>query len=151
MKNVDERGFVFVTHFSSRKGMEIASNPRVALVFHWDVLGRQVRIEGTAETVSEKESDDLFATRPRENQLSSAASPQSTVITLEVLDRRFEKLHSEYDGKNVPRPVSWGGYRIRPDRMEFWQHRFARLNDRIVYIRGGNPVRPQWKKLRLAP
>jgi len=149
LKSVDERGFVFVSNYLSRKGREIEANPVGSLVFHWPTLERQVRVEGTLLRTSAEESDRLFAARGRDNQLSSAASPQSEVITLEELNRRYNDLERIYDGSSVPRPSHWGGYRLRPLRMEFWQHRFARMNDRIVYI--WNAGKNAWDRMRLAP
>ena len=148
MKSMDARGIVFVTSYDSRKGRDLEENPRGALVFHWPALIRQVRLEGPVERTSPEESDALFAARPRENQLSSAASEQSTVTTLGELNRRYEELERLYRGSPVPRPPRWGGYRLRPERMEFWQHRFARMNDRVEYVQ----ERPGlWHRRRLAP
>jgi pyridoxamine 5'-phosphate oxidase len=149
LKSVDHRGFVFVTNYSSRKGKEIESNPVGSLVFHWPTLERQVRIEGTITRTSAEESDRLFAARARDNQLSSAASPQSEAITLEELDRKYNDLDRTYAGSTVPRPAHWGGYRLKPLRMEFWQHRFARMNDRILYV--WNDGKKAWDRVRLAP
>jgi pyridoxamine 5'-phosphate oxidase len=148
LKELDERGLTFVTNYDSRKGRELEENPLAALVFHWAAMGRQVRVEGFVEKVSAAESDALFAARPRENQLSSAASPQSEITTLEELDLRYDELLRRYEGVPVPRPPGWGGYRLLPGRMEFWQHRFARMNDRIEYARDAQGA---WKKRRLAP
>ncbi len=148
LKNLEKGGFTFVTNYQSRKGGELAENPRAALVFYWAGMGRQVRVEGTVEEVSAAESDALFAARPRENQLSSAASHQSAVTTLAELDLLYEELRRRYEGLPVPRPPRWGGYRVVPERMEFWQHRFARMNDRIEYIRGSGGA---WTLRRLAP
>lgn len=149
LKRVDSGGFVFVSNYLSRKGKEIEANPVGTLVFHWPTLERQVRIEGTIARTSPEESDRLFAARARDHQLSSAASPQSEVITLAELDRRYNDLDRTNAGRPVPRPDHWGGYRLRPLRMEFWQHRFARMNDRILYVwHEGSHV---WEKMRLAP
>ncbi len=123
-------------------------NPNAALVFFWAELNRSVRIEGGVEQISTSESDAYFASRDRDGQLSSVTSSQSEVIeSREMLDRKFEKLKSEFNGKQIPRPEHWGGYRLVPARMEFWQARFARLNDRVEYLResGG------WVKRRLQP
>ena len=149
LKKADEHGFVFVSNYLSRKGKEIEGNPEGALIFHWPTLARQIRIEGTLSRTSDKESDELFAARARDHQLSSVASPQSAVITLEELDRRYAAAERHFEGKSVPRPAHWGGYRLRPRQMEFWQHRFARMNDRVVYVRRkeGSP----WERMRLAP
>ncbi|HEX9006040.1 MAG TPA: pyridoxamine 5'-phosphate oxidase [Bacteroidota bacterium] len=148
LKNLEKGGFTFVTNYESRKGLELAENPRAALVFYWAGMGRQVRAEGLVEEVSAEESDALFAARPRDNQLSSAASHQSQVTTLAELDLRYEELKRQYEGHTIPRPPRWGGYRVLPERMEFWQHRFARMNDRIEYLRGPGG---EWTIRRLAP
>jgi pyridoxamine 5'-phosphate oxidase len=149
LKRVDHRGFVFVTNYGSRKGKEIAANPRGTLVFHWPIVERQVRIEGTITQTSALESDELFSARAREHQLSSLASPQSEVISLEELDRRYASLDQEFAHGPVPRPPQWGGYLLVPQQMEFWQHRFARMNDRVLYVREDS--RGGWSKMRLAP
>lgn len=148
MKTADARGFTFFTNYESRKGRELAENPRAALIFYWEDLGRQVRVEGTVEKVPAEESDAYFDTRPLENKLSSMASPQSEPVTREELDRRYEALKSRYVTGHVPRPEQWGGYRVSPERMEFWQRRFARLNDRVAYERQKDG---SWKIMRLAP
>ena len=148
MKIVDDRGFTFFTNYRSRKGRELAENPRAALIFYWEALGRQVRIEGTAEKIPGAESDAYFDSRPLENKLSSLASPQSEPVTREELDRRYDELKRQYGGRPVLRPTHWGGYRVRPDRMEFWQRRFARMNDRVAYQRRRDG---SWEMMRLAP
>lgn len=148
MKIVDDRGFIFFTNYRSRKGRELAENPRAALIFYWEALGRQVRIEGTAEKIPGAESDAYFDSRPLENKLSSLASPQSEPVTREELDRRYDELKRQYGGRPVLRPTHWGGYRVRPDRMEFWQRRFARMNDRVAYQRRRDG---SWEMMRLAP
>jgi len=149
LKNSDQRGFVFFTNSQSRKGNELAANPNAALVFFWAALNRSVRIEGRIESVSAGESDSYFASRNREAQLSSVTSSQSEVIrSRELLDERYEELKREFEGKNIPRPPHWGGYRLVPSRIEFWQARFARLNDRVEYERQTGSV---WVKRRLQP
>jgi pyridoxamine 5'-phosphate oxidase len=148
LKEFDERGFVFFTGYVSRKSAELDGNPRAALLFYWDPLGRQVRIEGGVERVTDAESDDYFATRPRGAQLAAAASRQSAVLSgREELDGRVAALEREHAGKDVPRPDHWGGYRLLPETYEFWQHREDRLHDRLRYRRhdGG------WVVERLSP
>lgn len=149
LKGVDEEGFVFYTNYVSRKGRELARNPRAALLFHWQVMERQVRIEGMVERVSDAESDAYFRTRPRESQISAIASPQSEYIaSREDLERMHGEIEKKFGKGEIPRPAHWGGYRLKPIRIEFWQGREARLHDRIVYERqsGG-----KWIMSRLAP
>ncbi|HXQ58492.1 MAG TPA: pyridoxamine 5'-phosphate oxidase [Acidimicrobiales bacterium] len=148
MKGFDERGFVFHTHYDSRKARELAANPVAALLFHWAPLGRQVRIEGTIEKVSAEESDRYFETRPRGGQIGAHASQQSQPIARrDLLDQRVAELSETYEGRPVPRPESWGGFRLRPESFEFWQNRDDRLHDRIRYTRAGN----SWSMVRLQP
>ena len=147
-KGVDERGFVFFTNYTSRKGEELALNPFGALVFFWNGLNRQVRIEGSLHLLSPKESDEYFASRPRESQIGALTSPQSKVIPdRDLLDRSYEENERRYGGKPVPRPAHWGGYTLSPSRIEFWQGRDARLHDRIEYLLQSNV----WVIRRLAP
>jgi pyridoxamine 5'-phosphate oxidase len=149
LKGADEQGFVFFTGYASRKAAELDSNRRAALLFHWDSPGRQVRIEGSVERVSDEESDAYFASRPRGAQLAAAASRQSVVLGGRAeLDRRVAELEREHDGEDVPRPPHWGGYSLAPDTYEFWQHRENRLHDRLRYRRqdGGT-----WALERLSP
>ncbi len=134
LKGFDERGFVFYTNYSSRKGQQISENPRVALCFYWAALERQVRIEGVAIKTAEEESDAYFATRPRGSQLGAWASNQSSVVFGRAdLDQRFRELEANYKDRAVPRPPHWGGYRVIPVEIEFWQGRADRLHDRFVY------------------
>ena len=141
-------GFGFFTHYASRKGRELELNPRAALVFHWSPLGRQVRIEGRVRRVSALVSDRYFATRARGSQLSAASSPQSRVIAnREQLERRRAQLDRATTGRPVARPADWGGYRLVPDSIEFWQQGEHRLHDRIRYRRRGG----RWVRERLAP
>ncbi len=148
LKGFDDRGFVFYTNYEGRKGRELEENPRAALLFYWGELERQVRIEGTASRVSEEESDAYYAGRPRGSRLGALASEQSRVVgSREVLEGRIKNLEAEYEGRDVPRPAFWGGYRVEPEAMEFWQGRENRLHDRLVYRRGDGG----WKMERLQP
>ena len=134
LKGFDERGFVFYTNYSSRKGQEISENPRVSLCFYWPSLERQVRVDGVAVKTAEEESDAYFATRPRGSQLGAWASNQSAVVFGRAdLDQRFRELEANYKDRAVPRPPHWGGYRVIPVEIEFWQGRADRLHDRFVY------------------
>ena len=126
MKQADEHGFVFFTNYNSQKARELDANPQAALVFYWPQLERQVRVEGRVERISAAESDAYFKTRPRESQLGAAASPQSEVVaSREVLEQRFRELEEVYEGREVERPEHWGGYRLSPERIEFWKGRPA--------------------------
>jgi pyridoxamine 5'-phosphate oxidase len=148
LKGFDERGIVFFTNYSSRKGGELEQNPRAALLFHWPVLGRQVRVEGPVTRVAREESEAYARSRPRQSQLSALASPQSRPVPdREWLERRVEELDREHAGAELPVREDWGGYRVDPEAWEFWQHRDNRLHDRHRYERtaGG------WHVERLAP
>jgi len=148
LKSADENGFVFFTGYESRKGEELDANPRAALVFYWQPLGRQVRVEGTVERVPEEESAAYFAGRPRASRLAAWASRQSRPLgSRGELEQRYAELEREYEGRDVPLPPHWGGYRLRPDAIEFWEHRDSRLHDRVVFTR----AREGWSETRLWP
>lgn len=148
LKSFDERGFVFFTNYNSAKGKQIEAKPKAALVFFWKEVERQIRIQGDVEKVSDEESDEYFNSRPVGSRIGAWASPQSEVISSRhVLENNVEKLTSEMkDG--VPRPHHWGGYRVKPTSIEFWQGRSNRLHDRIKYNLTEDGT---WKKERLAP
>jgi len=153
LKGADDRGFVFFTNYASRKGHELASRPRAALLFFWPELERQIRIEGTVSRVDANESADYFAGRPRSSQLGAWASPQSEPIANRAeLEARFAECAERYRDESapVPCPPHWGGYRVYPDSIEFWQGRASRLHDRIRYRRTqAHPT--AWTIDRLAP
>ena len=149
LKDFDERGFVFYTNYNSQKAQELAENPQAALVFWWAELQRQVRICGWVEKVSDEESDKYFYSRPFSSRLGAWASNQSEVIeNREVLEQQLEDLQQDYYNKDVPRPPHWGGIRVIPAEIEFWQGRSSRLHDRLIYrkIEYGS-----WKIERLSP
>ena len=149
LKQVDENGFVFFTNYHSAKAQQLESNPYAALVFYWPQLDRQVRIEGKVERTSVAESAEYFQTRPRESQIGAWASPQSSVITgRDVLEERAKELEEYYRDREIECPGHWGGYRLRPDRIEFWKNRVGRLHDRILYERTADGA---WAIKRLAP
>jgi pyridoxamine 5'-phosphate oxidase len=148
LKDLDARGFVFYTNYSSRKAREMAESGRVALLFYWPSLVRQVRVEGAVEKVSEAESDTYFASRPVESRWSVYASDQSAVIeSRAALESRYDVAREMY-GDTIPRPSWWGGYRVLPDEFEFWQGRPSRLHDRLRYRRQPDGT---WRRDRLAP
>jgi len=149
LKQFDEKGFVFFGNYNSRKGKELASNSHAALVCYWSELLRQVRIEGSVEQISAEESDRYFQTRPHDSQISAHTSPQSEVVEGRAkLERLFKEAEQRYGNQSVPRPAYWGGYRLKPHRIEFWQSREARLHDRVVYVLQEDGT---WKINRLAP
>jgi pyridoxamine 5'-phosphate oxidase len=148
LKGADEHGFTFFTGYVSRKASELDANPQAALLFHWQALGRQVRVEGRVERVSPGESDEYFATRPRGAQLAAAASRQSSVLGGRgELDERVAELARSHADGEVPRPEHWGGYRLVPESYEFWQHRDDRMHDRFRY----RPRGSGWTVERLSP
>ena len=148
LKSYDHRGFVFYTNYHSRKGRELDQNSRVSLLFYWPAVARQVRIEGRVEKVSQEESDQYFASRPLGSRIGAWASEQSRPVEKrELLEKRFEEF-SEKFGDNVPRPPHWGGYRVKPVTIEFWQGRDNRLHDRLRYSRQDDG---SWLIERLAP
>jgi pyridoxamine 5'-phosphate oxidase len=152
LKGYDERGFVFFTNYSSRKGRELEANPRAALLFYWDPLGRQVRIEGHTGRTSAEESTAYARSRPRGSQLSALASPQSQVIaSRRELEEHVADLAELYGDTEVPVPDAWGGFRLSPDSFEFWQHREDRLHDRLVYTVDSDGDVVRWRLQRLAP
>jgi pyridoxamine 5'-phosphate oxidase len=147
-KDFGERGFKFHTGHGSRKARELAENARGALLFYWAPVGRQVRIEGPVARLGHDESDEYFRTRPRGGQLAAWASAQSEVIgSREKLEARVAELEREFEGRDVPLPPHWGGYRLEPEVWEFWQHRHSRLHDRFRYRRDGDA----WAIDRLSP
>ncbi len=140
LKEFDERGFAFYTNYRSRKALQLEENPRAAMVIHWSPLGRQVRIEGRVEKITAEESDRYFSSRPRGSQLGAWASNQSSVIpTRPRLEKGLAERENEFRNREVPRPPHWGGYRLIPDRIEFWVDREDRLHDRIEFQRSASP------------
>jgi pyridoxamine 5'-phosphate oxidase len=148
LKALDERGFVFYTNYGSRKAIDLEGNPKAGLCFFWAELERQVRVEGTIEKVSRQESDTYFHQRPRQSQLAAWASMQSSPLpSRESLESQYNAREAEFEGKEVPLPPNWGGYRVIPHYLEFWQGRRNRLHDRLVYSRHGDG----WMRSRVSP
>jgi pyridoxamine 5'-phosphate oxidase len=148
LRRLDSSGLVFFTSYFSRKGRELQANPHAAVVFYWPQLERQVRVEGDVHQIPEEESDEYFASRPRGHQLGAWASEQSeTVENRELLDQRMRDYEERFEGEAVPRPHSWGGYAIVPQRIEFWQGRPSRMHDRLEFLRGQGG----WTMRRLQP
>jgi pyridoxamine 5'-phosphate oxidase len=149
VKGFDERGFVFYSNYASRKGRELTANPHAALLFYWDPLGRQVRIEGPVEHASASESAAYVRSRPRGSQLSALASPQSqTIDSRHALEQRVAELEARHGQEELPLPTNWGGFRLAADTVELWQQRHDRLHDRLRYRRGEHAA---WVIDRLAP
>lgn len=160
LKGLDNEGFTFYTNYNSEKGRQIADEDSVALLFFWKELERQVRIEGVAKKVDPSDSDAYFHSRPKGSQISAAASPQSEIIEdRSVLEDKVLELESQYKEQEIPRPEHWGGYKVIPEKVEFWQGRSNRLHDRIVFFRepetdngeGEIPGYTAWETFRLAP
>jgi pyridoxamine 5'-phosphate oxidase len=148
VRQVDERGFVFHTNFNSRKGRELEANPNAALCFYWPTLDEQIRVEGSVERLGGDESDAYFVVRPRGSQLGAWASDQSARLeSRETLEARYRDIEKRFEGVSVPRPPFWGGFRLRPVRVEFWYGRPDRLHDRVLYLRDGDG----WRIERLYP
>jgi pyridoxamine 5'-phosphate oxidase len=157
LRGADAGGFVFHTNFDSRKGRELTANPHAALCFHWVALDEQIRVEGRVERLPDAESDEYFQSRPRGSQLGAWASAQSAVLpTRETLEEQYREVERRFEGQEViPRPPFWGGYRLVPDRIEFWYGRPDRLHDRVSYTREDDPSRGSgqggWRIERLYP
>lgn len=148
LKSFDKNGFVFFTNYKSHKGQEIDENPNVAINFFWSELQRQVRIEGKAQKISDKKSEEYFHSRPKGSQIGALASPQSQVISgREELEKVYTDLEKKYKNSEVPKPDHWGGYIVIPETIEFWQGRESRLHDRIFFTKKHS----EWEFVRLAP
>jgi pyridoxamine 5'-phosphate oxidase len=148
IRHVDDRGFVFHTNYNSRKAMELSANPYAALCLHWPSLEEQIRIEGRTERIAREESDAYFDARPRGSQIGAWASDQSADLpSRAILEARTREIEERFGGCAVPRPPHWGGFRVIPDRMEFWYGRLDRLHDRVLYVKSGG----SWTTSRLYP
>lgn len=149
LKELDDRGFVFFTHYDSRKGGDLSRNPRASLLFFWPSFERQVRVTGAVTEVSRAESDAYFASRPLESQIAVWAATQSSVLAdRQALDDRYAEIARQFAGQAVPCPPRWGGFRVTPEQIEFWQGRPSRLHDRLLYTRAADG---SWERARLAP
>ena len=149
LKDIDERGFVFFTHYTSPKGADLAENPRASLLFYWPELERQVRISGAVSRVSREISETYFASRPIESQWAAWAAPQSSDLdSRDTLEHRYHEIKERFANQPVPCPPDWGGYHVAAERVEFWQGRPGRLHDRILYTRAADGT---WQRQRLAP
>lgn len=149
LRSFDARGFVFYTNYNSRKSMDMERDPRAAILFYWGEHERQVRIEGRVEQVSDAESDEYFASRPVESRIGAWSSDQSRVVdSREQLEQRYARWKERFSGGDIPRPLHWGGYRVRPVRIEFWQGRENRMHDRLVYEHMNDG---SWMRMRLQP
>jgi pyridoxamine 5'-phosphate oxidase len=145
LRGVDARGFVFYTNYGSRKARELTANPRASLCQHWPSLEEQIRIEGAVELADPAESDRYFAGRPRDSQIGAWASDQSALLeSRDVLEARLTEIEARFEGRPVPRPPFWGGFRVTPDRLEFWFGRPGRLHDRLLYMRAGDRWQTSW-------
>lgn len=150
LKGYDEQGFVFFTNYNSAKGKEIEENPNVALLFFWKELERQIRINGAIEKIDSKQSDDYFQSRPVGSRIGAWASPQSTIIENRgIIENNVLKYQEQFSSMEIPRPQHWGGYVVKPTKIEFWQGRSNRLHDRIEYAWQSETL--DWKRARLAP
>ncbi len=148
LRGLDDRGLRFYTSYHSRKGRELAANPHAAAVFYWPQLHRQTRIEGDVSALSDEESDEYFGARPRGHRIAAWASEQSAPLeSYATLEERFAHFNQRFEGDDVPRPHSWGGYLLAPSRIEFWEGRPNRMHDRVLYTRCGNG----WTASRLQP
>jgi pyridoxamine-phosphate oxidase len=148
LRTADEHGFVWFTNYNSHKGHDLTENPRAAILWYCEPLGRQVRIEGRVTRVSDAESDEYFNSRPRGHQIGAHASNQSEPLaSRQELEERVRSLEAEFDGREIPRPAHWGGFRLTPEHFEFWQHRKDRLHDRVLY----DQVNGVWSLARYAP
>jgi pyridoxamine 5'-phosphate oxidase len=148
LRHHDDRSVGWYTNYESQKGDQLETNPRAAILWYCEALGRQVRIEGDVEKMTTAESDAYFATRARGSQLGAHASHQSQPLeSRATLEARVEALAAEFEGRDVPRPNDWGGFRLTPERFEFWQHRDDRLHDRVLYLMDGS----SWRRERLSP